>query len=193
MSVELTTARDCAARWGVSYDTARRVLAPLKHVDRDPETGAMRYDRVAADTARTDQPGRGRRLDLRVRSVRGEDARRLTEDESIPAAHRALWALMQSGMRVGDALSLDVRDVDLEGEEAIVEIPVRGPGPETVPLSDCAAELARQVVAGRSEGPLLVDEEGRPVSRYSAGKFAQAVAGVSIHAFRPRRRHSIEG
>ncbi|MEU6460365.1 tyrosine-type recombinase/integrase [Streptomyces sp. NPDC046976] len=184
MSHELTTARECAALWGVSYDTARRILAPVEHVDRDPETGAMRYDRADAEAARASQPGRGRRVDLHGPFMSGEDAQRLTADESIPAVHRALWALVQSGMGVSEALRLDLRDVDLQAGEVVVKSTRKRP--RTVPLSEHAAELARQAMADRSEGPLFVNEEGRPVTRYSAGKFAQAVAGAPIHAFKTR-------
>ncbi|MFE0058639.1 tyrosine-type recombinase/integrase, partial [Streptomyces sp. NPDC059003] len=185
MTDELTTTQDCAARWGVSDGYARQVLASLDHVDRDPDTGAKRYKRAAADAARSSQPGRGRRLDLRSPAVVSHEAfLRLAADESIPAQHRALWALMQSGMRVGDALSLDVRDVDLDEGQAHVELPVKGRKPQTVPLSDRAAELAREVMAERSEGPLLMDKQGRPVSRYSAIKFAKVAAGLPVHAFK---------
>ncbi|GGW95391.1 tyrosine-type recombinase/integrase [Streptomyces noursei] len=191
MADELTTAQDCAARWQVSESYARRVLAPVDPVDRDPATGAMRYRLDDAEAAHTRQPGRGRRLDLATDPMNRDDARRLTEDESLPATHRALWALMQSGMRVGDALSLDVRDVDLNEKTAIVEVPVKEAEPKTFPLSDRALKLVRQAAGGRSAGPLLVDDRGRPVSRYSANKFAQAAAGVSIHAFKPRP-HTME-
>lgn len=191
MADELTTAQDCAARWEVSESYARRVLAPVDPVDRDPATGAMRYRLADAEAARTRQPGRGRRLDLATAPMSRDDARRLTENESLPATHRALWALMQSGLRVGDALSLDVRDVGLGEKTAVVEVPVKEAEPQTFPLSDRAVELVRQAVDGRSSGPLLVDERGRPVSRYNASKFAQAVAGVPIHAFKARP-HTME-
>ncbi|MFI1201590.1 tyrosine-type recombinase/integrase [Streptomyces sp. NPDC020883] len=189
MADELTTVQDCAARWQVSESYARRILAPVDPVDRDPVTGAMRYRLDEAEAARTRQPGRGRRLDLATAPMSRDDARRLTEDESLPATHRALWALMQSGMRVSDALSLDVRDVHPGEKTAVVEASAKEP--KTFPLSDSALKLLRQAAGGRSAGPLLADERGRPVSRYSAAKFAQAAAGVSIHAFKSRP-HTME-
>ncbi|RLU86285.1 hypothetical protein CTZ27_25255 [Streptomyces griseocarneus] len=186
MTDELITAQDCAARWNVSESYARRLLAPVAPVDRDPATGAMRYRLADADAARTCRPGRGRRLDLATTPIRREDAQRLTADESIPATYRALWVLMQSGIRVSDALSLDVRDVDFDEGKVVVEVPVKGSEPQTVPLSDRALSIVSEVMDGRSEGPLLLNERGKPVSRYAASQFARAVAGVSIHAFKPR-------
>lgn len=189
--MDLTTARDCADRWGTSESYARRILASVDHVDRDPETAAKRYDRAEADAARSRLPGRGRRLDLHSPEVLSrEDVQRLTLDDSIPLAHRALWTLMHEGVRVGDALSLDVRDINVEDRTVQVDVPVRGPRPQRYPLSDEAAALAREVIADRTEGPLITNEDGRALTRYGASRFARAVAGVSIHAFRPRPRAS---
>ncbi|MGW7350919.1 hypothetical protein [Streptomyces sp. NPDC054784] len=58
------TARDCAARWGISPVRARTVLAPLAPVGRDMRTGAMLYDETAAEALRTGMPGQGTRTDL---------------------------------------------------------------------------------------------------------------------------------
>ncbi|WP_086825692.1 tyrosine-type recombinase/integrase [Streptomyces sp. NRRL B-24572] len=192
MADELITAQDCAERWNVSESYARRLLAPLTPVDRDLATGAMQYRLADAEAARADRPGRGQRADLTAAPLSREDVQRLTTDESLPAAHRALWALMQSGMRLGDALSLDARDVLADEGVAVVETPVKGkPRPKAVPLSPDVLDLVQQAIGGRSEGPLLVNEEGRPLSRYLASRFAQATAGTSIHAFKPLA-HSID-
>ncbi|MEU1908417.1 hypothetical protein [Streptomyces hygroscopicus] len=59
------TARQCAANWGISPARARRILAPLTPVGRDVGTGAMLYDREAAEAARAAMPGQGARTDLR--------------------------------------------------------------------------------------------------------------------------------
>ncbi|QKW06949.1 site-specific integrase [Streptomyces sp. NA04227] len=126
--MELTTVRECAQRWGLSAAAARRVLAPVDAIDRDPDTGAMRYDRAAAEAARQCMPGKGHRTDLPQLEVSPEEYRRLIADESIPAAHRALWALMwESELRLAEALSLDVRDIDPEGKTATAE-DIRGRG-----------------------------------------------------------------
>lgn len=107
----------------------------------------------------------------------------LIADESLPFAHRALWVLLWEGeLRMGDLLSLDVRDVDLEARTAGVDFPKEG-APSTVPLSPNAALVLRMLIDGRTEGPLFVDAEGRPLALEAAARQASA-AGVSIHGFR---------
>ncbi|MGW8851566.1 hypothetical protein ACWGNE_27780 [Streptomyces xiamenensis] len=64
METATTTARECAERWGLSPAYVRRILAPVTAVGRDIETGAMLYDRAAADEAHANRPGRGARTDL---------------------------------------------------------------------------------------------------------------------------------
>jgi integrase len=186
------TARQAAERWGVSESMARRILSDVPAAGgRDIDTGAKLYSTADADAAFHARPGRGTRNDLAAPTVAAEDYQRLVTDDSIPAAHRALWALMHSGMRVGDALGLDVRDIDLDEKTVHVEAPVKDPEPRRIPLSEDAASLVRQLLAERADGPLFVSETGRPVSRYSASKFARAAAGMSIHAFKPRP-HSMD-
>lgn len=108
----------------------------------------------------------------------------LLADESVPVAHRALWALLWEGeVRLGDALSLDVRDVEFADGTARVEYPKRGAGPVSVPLGDRAAGLLRQAIDGRADGPALQVDE-RPISRTSAAHRARAAGAGSIHSFR---------
>lgn len=108
----------------------------------------------------------------------------LLADESVPVAHRALWALLWEGeVRLGDALSLDVRDVEFGDGTARVEYPKRGAGPVSVPLGDRAAGLLRQAIGERADGPAL-QVAGQPISRTSAARRAHEVGAGSIHAFR---------
>ncbi|MFE3602386.1 tyrosine-type recombinase/integrase [Streptomyces sp. NPDC059142] len=182
--MDLTTARECAERWSLSPATVRRILAPLDPVDRDPVTGAMRYDRAAADAARNERPGQGHRADLAAETVAPEDFLRLITDETIPAGHRALWALLwEGGLRIGDALALDVRDVDLDQHKVSVDYPKSERDERTIPLSEQTAALARAARGDRTEGPLFVNPKGAALSRESAAKFA-GLAAPGIHAFR---------
>ncbi|MEU5426931.1 tyrosine-type recombinase/integrase [Streptomyces olivoreticuli] len=181
----LTTARECAARWGIHEATARRILAPLTQVDRDPTTGAMRYDQEEADAARADQPGRGYRADLSAEAIEAGQLQQLLDDTTIPAAHRALWALLwEGGVRVGDALSLDVRDVDLGDHRVTLDYPKLKSDERAVPISERAADLLHAAKADRADGPLFVDDESRPIGRERAARFAHVAAGAGIHAFR---------
>ncbi|MCA1217397.1 tyrosine-type recombinase/integrase [Streptomyces sp. 8L] len=181
--MDLTTARECAERWGLNPATARRVLAQVDAVDRDPSTGAMRYDRAAADAARAKRPGRGHRADLAAEVVEPEEFVRLTNDDAIPAQHRALWALLwEGGLRVGDALALDVRDVDLDEHKVNVDYPKTNRDERVIPLSDQSADLARAAIGDRTDGPLFVNQRGMALSRESAATFARQAA-PGIYAF----------
>lgn len=112
----------------------------------------------------------------------------LLSNEQVPVAHRALWALMfgreaAEAVRLTDALSLDVRDVDLDAGTVSPQVPVK-PLRELVPVDERTVALLREVVAGRDAGPLIVDHAGRPVSREAAVRMSRAVAGVSVQSFR---------
>ncbi|MFD4786208.1 tyrosine-type recombinase/integrase [Streptomyces sp. NPDC058459] len=183
--MDLTTAQECAERWGLNPATVRRVLAQVDSIDRDPATGAMRYDRAAADAARAERPGRGHRADLAAEVVEPEEIVRLTNDDAIPAEHRALWALLWEGdLRVGDALALDVRDVDLDEHKVDVDYPKTDRDEHVIPLSDQSAALALAAIGDRTDGPLFVNQRGRALSRESVARFARQAA-PSILAFCP--------
>ncbi|MFI6854445.1 tyrosine-type recombinase/integrase [Streptomyces sp. NPDC050416] len=117
-------------------------------------------------------------------AINEEDYRHLIADESIPLLHRALWALLREGeLRLGDLLSLDVRDVDLAARTAPVDFPKREREPRTVPFSEQAAGMLRELIGDRDAGPLFVSPAGSPLSKDDAVSVAQR-AGVSIHGFR---------
>lgn len=109
--------------------------------------------------------------------------RQLIADESIPLAHRTMWALLwETDLRRDDLLSMDVRDVDFDAGTAAVEFPKQG-APAPVPLGDVTLPMLRTLVAGRAEGPLLPDSDGRPFTVEAVTRRARE-AGVSLHGFR---------
>lgn len=74
-----------------------------------------------------------------------------------PEARRdhALFALLLgSGIRLGSALALEARDVDLERGELALRC-TKGDIPTTVPLSRAVRDHLRSYLAGRSDGPLF--------------------------------------
>ncbi|MDP9953192.1 MULTISPECIES: tyrosine-type recombinase/integrase [Streptomyces] len=180
------TARQAAARWGVSDSLARRVLADVDAIDRDLETGAKVYDQDAADAAYNSRPGRGTRTDLTSDVMPAEQVDQLLADDTIPVAHRALWSLLRDGhARIADVLSMDVRDVDPDEGVAQLDHPKLETDPRRIPISDRTAKLVREATAGRDAGPLIAGDRERPVTREAAARFARA-AGASIHSFRPK-------
>jgi integrase len=106
----------------------------------------------------------------------------LLANQHIPAAHRALWALLWDGeVRLSEALMLDVRDFDLAGRTVTLEYRVK-PGDNVVPISERSAGLLREAFAGQTAGP-AIHRFGRPLSVQAASVIART-HGVSIHAFR---------
>ena len=83
-----------------------------------------------------------------------------------PEARRdhALFALMLgSGIRLGSALALETRDVDLErGELALRR--TKGDVPTSVPLSRAVAAHLRTYLNGRGDGPLFTGRNGCALS-----------------------------
>lgn len=115
-------------------------------------------------------------------TITEEQLNELLTNQYIPAAHRALWALLWDGeIRLEEALMMDVRDFDLDARTASLEYRVK-PGPATVPVSERAAELLREAFAGETTGP-AIHRFGRPISRRGASVIARS-HDVSIHAFR---------
>jgi integrase len=108
----------------------------------------------------------------------------LLDDDSIPVTHRILWLILwQSDIRLGDLLSLDVRDVDWEGRTLPVDFPKTERDPRRVRVSEQAIDGLREMVGARDSGPLFVAESGGPLSKESVARVAQRV-GVGIHGFR---------
>ena len=119
-----------------------------------------------------------------------EEFRALLSNVTVPVEHRALWALLWDGeLRLVEALSADVRDVDLESRTVRVDGPRNAPGPTVAPMSERTAGLLREVIGSRAEGPLLVNAGGRPVSREAAARWARS-AGRGIHDFRSQGRRA---
>ena len=86
-------------------------------------------------------------------TLRTTDIDALLDDRSIPAADRALWSLLRDRAgRLADLLSLDVRDVDLEGR-TITHDTVRklNSDAQVERFSPRTAELLRAVLADRGD------------------------------------------
>ncbi|MFJ9468345.1 tyrosine-type recombinase/integrase [Streptomyces caniferus] len=109
----------------------------------------------------------------------------LLDDETIPVAHRALWALLWEGeVRLVEALSLDVRDLDLDARTIRVDYAKHSAlGAAAAPIGDRAATLLHRAADGRTEGPAL-HTDGRPIRRETAARRARSAGAASIHAFR---------
>ncbi|WKX69409.1 tyrosine-type recombinase/integrase [Streptomyces sp. XD-27] len=163
----LATTQQCAAAWNVSPSYARRLLASLEAVDRDLETGALLYDKTEPEEARNNRPGRGHRTDLASGEAlsSAQELAAFTSNENIPAHLRALALLLwENELRLDDALALNVEDVTVDRREQ--ELPEATKGRRrTVPLSEQAATLLREVMGEREHGPVFALPSGRRPGR----------------------------
>ncbi|MFN0007032.1 MAG: tyrosine-type recombinase/integrase [Planctomycetota bacterium] len=105
-----------------------------------------------------------------------------------PEAKRdhALFALMLgSGIRLGSALALETRDVDLErGELALRR--TKGDVPTSLPLSRAVREHLRSYLEGRPDGPLFTGRGGRAL----CARHAQRRLGIWCRKAGVERRTS---
>lgn len=121
-------------------------------------------------------------------TLRTTDIDALLDDRSIPAADRALWSLLRDRAgRLADLLSLDVRDVDLEGR-TITHDTVRklNSDAQVERFSPRTAELLRAVLADSDDAGPLFRRPGTDAAlpTETAIRRTQRLAGCSIHAFR---------
>jgi integrase len=121
--------------------------------------------------------------------------------EAVPSRYRALVVLLAgSGLRIGEALGLEVSDVDFLRRTVRVERQRRQDGTlgptktakstRTVPLGQVVVdELAQHLAAHPSDGPFFTDELGRPLTyrtwkRIWRTATTQASVNVDTHGLR---------
>ena len=85
-------------------------------------------------------------------------------DSDAEQRDRVLFGLMLgTGIRIGEALAIDVEDVDLERGELFL-MSTKGDRPRTVILNSRAAVLLETHIRGRASGPVFGSRQGNRVS-----------------------------
>ena len=113
-----------------------------------------------------------------------------TQEGNLLLRNQALLELMYgAGLRVGEAVALDVRDIDLR--ERLVRVLGKGGKQRVVPFGPPAAEaLERWTETLPSDGPLFRNRDGGRLSARSAWRIARdagaanGLAGVHPHMLR---------
>lgn len=107
------------------------------------------------------------------RALGDDDQRRLVEtlaraDDDAGRRDRALFGLLLgAGLRIGSALALELRDLDLEACEVALRS-MKGGREDRLPLAPAVVDLLRGYVAGRKAGPLFAGRSGKPINRRHA-------------------------
>jgi integrase/recombinase XerD len=98
------------------------------------------------------------------------------------------------GLRITEATGLDIDDLGEEHGHRVVRVLGKGTKVVLVPMPPAVARAVDRAVAGRTEGPILTNREGRRMQRHSATRRLrqlQKIAGVRIARMHPHMlRHT---
>lgn len=97
--------------------------------------------------------------------------------ESSTARDRALVTLLVlSGLRVSEALGIDVADLDIERGHRTIRIRRKGGKVQRLALAPRTAAAIDALLAGRTEGPIFTTASGRRLDRHAAWKTVRRLA-----------------
>jgi integrase/recombinase XerD len=100
--------------------------------------------------------------------------------------------LCLNGLRISEALAVDIGDLGHERGHRTLRLLRKGGKRQTVALPPRAAEAVDQLVAGREEGPIFATKTGRRLDRFAAAKTVARlarVAGIDERVSPHRLRH----
>jgi site-specific recombinase XerC len=106
--------------------------------------------------------------------------------------HVIFHLMLAAGIRLGSALAIDARDVDLDRGEVLLRS-AKGDRPESVILGEAIRAHLARYLATRTDGPLFTDRRGRPLSpRHIERRFHLWLgkAGITRAASPHSLRHS---
>ena len=158
---------------GLTPSTVARRLSALASFYRYARDRGLRPD------APTDRVRRPRVGDETPRlGLDRDEARRLLEvAEAAGPRDRALVALLLgAGLRVSEALALEVADLDLERGHRVARIVGKGGRPRVTVLPAPVAVALDAVIGARTEGRVIVDAEGGALTRHQAGRIVARLA-----------------
>ncbi len=101
--------------------------------------------------------------------------------------------LAVNGFRVSEALGLDASDLDVVRGHCAVSIAGKGGRRDLVPLPPVVCDAVRALLDGRTEGPLLVADDGAALDRFDATRIVRRLArraGISKRISPHSLRHS---
>lgn len=112
-------------------------------------------------------------------------------DEEGNLTYALVAVLLYLGLRVSEALSLRVEDLETERGHLVARVTGKGGKRRTVPLPPPAAEAVTSLLDGRTTGPVFLTAAGEPLSRHAASYRVRKVArkagvpgSVSPHSLR---------
>lgn len=132
------------------------------------------------------------------RALGDDDQRKLVEtlaraDDDAGRRDRALFGLLLgAGLRIGSALALELRDLDLDSGDVALRC-MKGGREERLPLAPDVVEALRCYIVGRKPGPIFPGRSGKPIDRRHANRRLAGwlrEAGIARPASPHSLRHS---
>jgi site-specific recombinase XerD len=120
-----------------------------------------------------------------------EYAALLKASKPTPAAHALVALLGEMGLRISEACSLDIADIDVVGAYEVIRFVGKGNKGAEMPLPVPVMRAVHEAIRGRDVGPVLLNEWGNRMTRMNAGnlltnlaKAAGLTAHVTPHSLR---------
>jgi integrase/recombinase XerD len=111
-----------------------------------------------------------------------------------PAAEHALISLLAlNGLRVSEATGADIEHLGLERGHRTLVITRKGGKVVTIPLAPRTARAIDPAIGERTEGPLFLAADGRPLDRHGAARVVRRVtrrAGITKQVSPHTLRHA---
>ncbi|MEU6138761.1 hypothetical protein ABZ848_00190 [Streptomyces sp. NPDC047081] len=109
-------------------------------------------------------------------------------DQAVPPAIRAVWQLIwESEVGLDEVLAFDVPDAELDDRLVVIRHAKEG-GVLEAGVTVSAANVLRELIGARTEGPLFTVDGRRLTKAAAAAAFRKASGGRTIHALRFTRQ-----
>jgi integrase len=113
---------------------------------------------------------------------------------SCPCDALLVLLMLELGLRVSEAVAVGIGDLSEQGRHQVLRVKGKGQATKAtiVPLNPVISEAIAAATAGRSSGPLLINERGLQLSRQQAGRRVKALgAQIGIPELHPHAlRHA---
>lgn len=96
-----------------------------------------------------------------------------------PTAHALAHLLAVRGMRVGSACNLNVEDIHREQGYDVITFLAKGSKMTTMALPVATMRAVQAAVDGRTSGPVLLNRDGRRLTRAAADRLVQKIVGYA--------------
>jgi integrase/recombinase XerD len=100
----------------------------------------------------------------------------VTAGISSPRDHALVSVLALNGLRVSEAIGIDIENLGMERGHRTLTVLRKGGKLVTMPLAPRVARAVDLAIGERLEGPVFVDNEGQRLDRHAAGRIVRRIA-----------------